>query len=257
MIKSKSEKEIELIRKACKIVADTLTLMKNSVKVGITTKELDKIAYDFIISQGAFPSFLNYEGFPASICASVNETVVHGIPSNYALKEGDIIGIDVGACYKGFHGDAARTFCIGKVNDKTKKLVKETRESFYKGIEGLVPGDRIGKISNRVERHARSFGYGIVRELVGHGVGKDLHEDPQIPNYGSENSGEIIPPNCTLAVEPMINLGTEKIYLLNDDWTIITRDRKPSAHYENTILITENGVEILTLMEGETRYDEV
>jgi len=257
MIKGRTQKEIDLMRKAGKIVGDTLLLMKKSVRIGITTKELDKIAYDFIISQGAFPSFLNYNGFPATICASVNEAVVHGIPDNYALKDGDIISIDVGACYKGFHGDAARTFCVGNVNQKVKQLVRETRESFYQGIEGLKPGDRIGKISNRVEKHAKSFGYGIVRELVGHGVGRELHEDPQIPNYGSENSGDIIPPNCTLAVEPMINLGTHKILLLSDDWTIITRDRQPSAHYENTILVTDNGVEILTLMDGETRYDEV
>ncbi len=257
MIKSKTDKEIELMRKAGRIVGDLLTLMKNSVRVGITTKELDDIAYHFIISQGATPSFLNYEGFPASICTSVNETVVHGIPNDYALKDGDIIGIDVGACYKGYHGDAARTFCVGNVPEKVKQLVRETRECFYKGIEDLKPGDRIGKISHRVEHHAKLFNYGVVRELVGHGIGTKLHDDPQVPNYGSENSGEVIPPNCTIAVEPMINLGTHKIYLLNDDWTIITRDRKPSSHYENTILITDKGVEILTLMQGEQRYDEV
>ena len=257
MIKVKSEHEIEMMRKACKIVADTLTLVGKSIKVGITTKELDDIAYKFIISQGAYPSFLNYDGFPASICASVNEAVVHGIPNDYALQDGDIVGIDIGACYKGFHGDAARTFCVGNVNENVKKLVKETRESFYKGIDGLKPGDRVGTISNRIEKHIKQFGYGIVRELVGHGVGKNLHEDPQIPNYGSSNSGEVIPPNCTLAIEPMINLGTRQIYLLSDNWTVITRDRKPSAHYENTILVTNDGVEILTLQEGEGRYDEV
>ncbi len=257
MIKPKTQHEIEMMRKAGKIVGDTLKLMQKSVRIGITTKELDKIAFDFITSQGAYPSFLNYDGFPASICTSVNETVVHGIPSDYALKDGDIIGIDVGACYKGYHGDAARTFCVGNVSEKVKQLVKETRECFYQGIEGLKAGDRVGTISHRIEHHAKHFGYGIVRELVGHGVGKNLHEDPQIPNYGSDNSGEIIPPNSTLAIEPMINLGTRQIYLLGDDWTVITRDRLQSAHYENTVLVTENGVEILTLMDGETRYDEI
>lgn len=257
MIKSKTQKEIELMREAGRIVAGALKVVKEAICVGVTTKQLNDLAHNFIISQGAFPSSLNYEGFPASICASVNETVVHGIPSDYALKEGDIVGIDITACYKGYQGDAARTFCVGKVSDRVKQLVKETRECFYQGIEGLKPGDRIGKISSRVERHAKKFGYGVVRELGGHGIGKEMHEDPFIPNYGNENSGEIIPQNCTIAVEPMINMGTRKVYLLDDNWTIITRDRMPSAHYENTILITNQGVEILTLMDGETRYDEI
>ncbi len=251
MIGQKNEKQIELMRKAGFIVGKTLTLMRDSVRVGITTKELDKIAFDFIVSQGATPSFLNYEGFPASICTSVNSVVVHGIPNDYALKDGDIIGVDVGACYKGYHGDAARTFMIGNVDAKTQQLVKETKRCFFKGIEGLRPGDRIGKISNAVETHAKKFGYGIVRELVGHGVGQELHEDPQIPNYGSANSGEFIPVNCTLAIEPMINMGKARIFLKNDNWTIVTADGKPSAHYENTILVTKDGVEILTLMDGE------
>lgn len=254
---SRSSHEIEMMRKAGTIVGDLLELMKKSVKVGITTKELDEIAYNFIVSQGAYPSFLNYDGFPASICTSVNETVVHGIPSDYALKDGDIIGIDVGVCYKGFHGDACRTFCVGNVSEKTKQLVRATRESFYKGIEGLKPGDKIGKIGHNVEHYIKGFGYGIVRELVGHGIGRELHEDPQIPNYGSENSGDVIAENTTIAVEPMINMGSRQIRLLNDDWTIITRDRLPSAHYENTVLVTNEGVEILTLMNGETRYDEI
>ena len=251
MIEQKTEKQIALMRKAGSIVGKTLTLMRDSVRVGITTRELDKIAFDFIVSQGAIPSFLNYDGFPATICASVNSVVVHGIPNDYALKDGDIIGIDVGACYKGYHGDAARTFMVGNVNEKTKQLVRETKRCFFKGIEGLKPGDRVGKISNAIEMHAKKFGYGIVRELVGHGVGQILHDDPQIPNYGSANSGEFLPVNCTLAIEPMINLGKAKIFLKNDDWTVVTADGKPSAHYENTILLTKDGVEILTLMDGE------
>lgn len=251
MIEQKNEKQIELMRKACSIVGKTLTLMRDSVRVGITTRELDKIAFDYIVSQGAIPSFLNYDGYPATICASVNSVVVHGIPNDYALKDGDIIGIDVGACYKGYHGDAARTFLIGNVNEKTKQLVVETKRSFFKGIEGLKAGDRVGKISNAIESYIKKFGYGIVRELVGHGVGQVLHDDPQIPNYGSANSGEFIPVNCTLAIEPMINLGKAKIFLKNDDWTIVTADGRPSAHYENTVLVTKDGVEILTLMDGE------
>ena len=251
MIEQKTEKQIELMRKAGSIVGKTLTLMRDSVRVGITTRELDKIAFDFIVSQGAIPSFLNYDGYPATICASVNSVVVHGIPNDYALKDGDIIGIDVGACYKGYHGDAARTFMVGNVNEKTKQLVRETKRCFFKGIEGLKPGDRVGKISNAIEMHAKKFGYGIVRELVGHGVGQVLHDDPQIPNYGSANSGEFLPVNCTLAIEPMINLGKAKIFLKNDDWTVVTQDGKNSAHYENTVLLTKDGVEILTLMDGE------
>ncbi len=246
-----SDEEIELMRKAGSIVGDTLTLMRDTVRVGITTKELDDIAREFIISQGATPSFLNYDGFPASICTSVNSVVVHGIPNNYALQEGDIIGIDVGVCYKGYHGDAARTFIIGEASAKVKKLVEETKRCFYKGIEGLKPGDRIGKISNAVQENALKHNYGIVKELVGHGVGRRLHEDPNIPNYGSKESGPVIMENCTLAVEPMINLGTSHIRLLNDGWTVVTADGKPSAHYENTILVTKDGVEILTLMKGE------
>ena len=250
-MKKLSEEEILLMKKACSIVGNTLTLLRDSIKVGITTLELDDIAREFIISQGATPSFLNYDGFPASICASVNSVVVHGIPSSYALQDGDIIGIDVGACYKGYHGDAARTFIVGQPSNKICKLVEETKRCFFKGIEGLKPGDRIGKISNAIQENALKHNYGIVKELVGHGIGRHLHEDPNIPNYGSKDSGPEIVENCTLAIEPMINLGTSHIKLLSDGWTVVTSDGKPSAHYENTVLVTKNGVEILTLMKGE------
>jgi len=251
MIIQKTEHQIELIRIACRIVGDTLSLMKSKVCVGITTKELDTIAHDFIVSKGATPSFLNFDGFPASICTSVNEVVVHGIPNNYALKEGDIIGIDIGACYKGYHGDAARTFCVGQVSKSIQNLVEVTKQCFYNGVEGLRAGDRVGKISSRVEALAKQHHYGIVKELVGHGVGANLHEDPQIPNYGHLDSGEYLPVSSVIAVEPMINLGRSDIRMLDDDWTIITADRKPSAHYENTILIKNDGIELLTLMEEE------
>ena len=213
---------------------------------------MDDIAREYILSQGATPSFLNYDGFPASICTSVNSVVVHGIPGDYALKDGDIVGIDVGACYQGYHGDAARTFIVGNVSKKTQKLVEETKKCFFKGIEGLKAGDRIGKISSAVQQNALLHGYGIVKELVGHGVGKHLHEDPNIPNFGHKDSGPVIVENCTLAIEPMINLGTSRINLLRDGWTVVTADGKPSAHYENTVLVTSSGVEILTLMKGES-----
>ena len=247
-----SDNEIMLMKKACSIVGDTLTILRDSIKVGITTKELDDIAREYILSQGATPSFLNYDGFPASICTSVNSVVVHGIPGDYALKDGDIVGIDVGACYQGYHGDAARTFIVGNVSKKTQKLVEETKKCFFKGIEGLKAGDRIGKISSAVQQNALLHGYGIVKELVGHGVGKHLHEDPNIPNFGHKDSGPVIVENCTLAIEPMINLGTSRINLLRDGWTVVTADGKPSAHYENTVLVTSSGVEILTLMKGES-----
>ncbi len=253
MIIQKNEEQIKNIRIACQIVAQTHTELKKHIKVGITTKELDKIAYDFIISKGATPSCLGYEGYPASICTSVNQVVVHGIPGDYKLKEGDIIGIDLCACYKGFHGDAARTHLVGNVTENKRKLVEVTRECFFKAINGLKAGDRVGKISNAVEVHAKKHDYGIVKELVGHGVGIELHEDPQIPNYGTRDSGELIPVNAVLAIEPMINMGKSAVRLLNDDWTVVTMDGRPSAHYENTVLVKEDGVEILTLMEEEIK----
>lgn len=248
MIKIKSQEEIELMREAGRITRDTLKVVENSIKVGISTKELDKIAYDYIKSQGATPSFKNYNGFPASICASINDTIVHGIPSNdMILREGDIISIDVGAKYQGYHGDAARTFPVGKIDPKVKRLIKITEQSFFEGIKGLKSGAFVGDISNRVQSFVEKNGYSVVRELVGHGIGKQLHEDPMVPNFGRTGSGPRLSANCTIAIEPMVNMGDRNVIFLSDGWTCKTRDGLPSAHYENTVLITDNGVEILTL----------
>jgi len=248
MIKIKSQEEIEIMREACRITRDTLKVLENSIKVGISTKELDKIAFDYIKSQGATPSFKNYCGYPASICASVNDTIVHGIPSNnIVLKEGDIISIDVGAKYKGYNGDAARTFPVGKINAKTKKLIKVTEQSFFEGIKDLKSGSFVGDISHRIQTFVEKNGFSVVRELVGHGVGKELHEDPMVPNFGKSGSGPRLNANSIIAIEPMINMGDRNVVFMPDGWTCKTRDGLPSAHYENTVLITENGVEILTL----------
>ena len=248
MIKIKSQEEIELMRIAGRITRDTLKVVENSIRAGISTKELDKIAFDYIKSQGATPSFKNYSGFPASICASVNDAVVHGIPSeDVVLKEGDIISIDVGAKYKGYHGDAARTFPVGKIDSKVKKLIKVTEQSFFEGIKGLKSGAFVGDISSRIQTFVEKNGFSIVRELVGHGIGKALHEDPQVPNYGRSGSGPRLNAGSVIAVEPMVNMGERNVVFLSDGWTCKTKDGLPSAHYENTILITEDGVEILTL----------
>ena len=248
MIKIKSQEEIELMRIACRITRDTLKVVENSIKAGVSTKELDEIAYNYIKSQGATPSFKNYCGFPASICASINDTVVHGIPNkNIILKEGDIISVDVGAKYKGYNGDAARTFPVGKIDSKTKRLIKITEQSFFEGIKGLKSGAYVGDISNRVQTFVEKNGYSVVRELVGHGVGKDLHEDPNVPNFGRAGSGPRLTANMIIAIEPMVNMGERNVVFLPDGWTCKTRDGMPSAHYENTVLITEEGVEILTL----------
>ena len=248
MIKIKSQEEIDLMREAGRITRDTLKVVENSIRVGISTKELDKIAYDYIKSQGATPSFKNYGGFPGSICASVNDTIVHGIPSNnIILKEGDIISIDCGAKYKGYHGDAARTFPVGKIDAKVKKLIKVTEQSFFEGIKDLKSGAFVGDISHRIQTFVEKNGYSIVRELVGHGVGSHLHEDPMVPNYGKAGSGPRLNANAVIAIEPMVNMGDKNVVFMSDGWPCKTRDGLPSAHYENTVLITESGVEILTL----------
>ena len=248
MIKIKSQEEIEIMREAGRITRDTLKVVEHSIKAGISTKELDKIAFDYIKSQGAVPSFKNYGGFPATICASVNDTIVHGIPSaDIVLKDGDIISVDVGAKYKGFHGDAARTFPVGKIDAKVKRLIKVTEQSFFEGIKGLKSGAFVGDISHRIQTFVEKNGYTIVRELVGHGIGKDLHEDPQVPNFGRSGSGPRLNANAVIAIEPMVNMGERNVVFMPDGWTCKTRDGMPSAHYENTVLITEDGIEILTL----------
>lgn len=248
MIKLKSVDEIELMRIAGKITGDTLRLLEKNIRPNITTKELDKLAYDYIISQGARPSFKNYNGFPSTICISVNEEIVHGIPSDKkVLKEGDIVSIDVGACYNGYHGDAARTVAVGKIDSKKKRLIKVTEKSFYEGIKGLKAGAFVGDISHRVQTYVESHGYSVVKELVGHGVGTHLHEEPDIPNFGRTGSGSRLNEGAVIAIEPMVNMGERNVEFMPDGWTVVSRDRLPSAHYENTVLIKKDGVEILTL----------
>ncbi len=246
MIVIKSAREIKLMKRAGEIVYETHQLMKKNIRVGITTKELDEIAYKYIVSCDAIPSFKGYHGFPATICASVNEQVVHGIPSNYKLKDGDIISIDIGACYKGYHGDSAWTYEVGSVCNSVKKLLDLTKQSLFIGLEQVKPGNRIGDISNAIMEFANKHSLGIVRELTGHGVGASLHEEPHIPNYGQANTGAKLKPGMTLAIEPMLNLGSAAITVLDDDWTIETVDKKPSAHFEHTVVVTETGYDILT-----------
>lgn len=242
----KSNEEIELLKIAGQIVGDTHNYLKQFIKPGITTKELDKLAYDYIISRDATPSFLNYEGYPASICTSVNEEVVHGIPSDRVLQEGDIISIDIGACYKGYHGDSAWSYPVGNISEEKKYLLDHTEKSLYEGLNIIKPGMKIGDIGYAIEQYALKHKLGVVKELVGHGVGKHLHESPDVPNYGKKNTGMTLRKGMVIAVEPMLNLGTADIYILDDDWTIITADDKPSAHFEHTIVVTKDGYEILT-----------
>lgn len=248
MIYLKTKKEIELMKEACRITKGMLDIVEKNIRPGISTLELDQIAEDYCRSQGAIPNFKGYGGFPGSICASIDSVVVHGIPrADIVLKEGQIISIDCGAYIHGFNGDAARTFPVGEISEAKQKLIDVTRESFFEGIKGLKVGDRIGDIGERVQKYAESHGYSVVREMVGHGVGRSLHEDPEVPNYGHKGYGPIIQNGLVIAVEPMINMGKKEIVIDDDEWTTRTRDGRPSAHYENTIAITDEGVEILTL----------
>ena len=248
MITIKSKSEIEKMRLACKITGDVLREIEKHIKPGVTTKQLDKIAYNYIVSRGAKPSFLNYNGFPGSICASRNDEVVHGIPStNQVLAEGDIISIDVGAYIEGFHGDAARTFAVGKVSDEAMRLIEVTKQSFFEGVKHAVHGGKVGDISAAIQEYVEKNGFSVVRDLVGHGIGKNLHEDPSVPNFGKAGKGVKLAAGMTLAVEPMVNAGEYDVCVLEDDWTVVTEDGSLSAHYENTILITKDACEILTL----------
>jgi len=248
MITLKTEEQIEKMYIANQIVKQTLELVEKHIKPGVSTKYLDEIAEDFIRSQNAIPNFKNYEGYPASICASVNDVVVHGIPSNnIILKEGDIISIDCGALKGGYNGDAARTFAVGNISKEKQKLIDVTKECFFKGIENIKIGDRLGTIGYQIQKHAESNGFSVVREMVGHGIGKKMHEDPEVPNYGKFNTGIIIEEGLTIAIEPMINMGKKEIYIDYDGWTCRTLDGSPSAHYENTIAFTKNGIKILSL----------
>ena len=246
MIKIKSSLEIKLMEKAGKIVGETHKYLKEYLKPGITTKELDSLAYDFIIKKGATPSFKDYEGFPASICTSINEEVVHGIPSNRKLKNGDIISIDIGACYKGYHGDSAWTYPVGEISLENKALLKHTEQSLYEGLKVIKDGAYVGDIGNAISKYIKKYKYGVVKELVGHGVGTEIHEEPDVPNYGKPKTGPLLKEGMVIAVEPMINLGTSKIYIKEDGWTIVTADNLPSAHFEHTVLVTKEGIKILT-----------
>ena len=246
MISIKSKDEIELLKVAGNIVYQTHMYLKDKVKPGITTKEIDRLAEDFIRSKDATPSFKGYMGFPASVCTSINEQVVHGIPSNTKLKNGDIISIDIGACYKGYHGDSAWTYKVGEITEEKANLMKWTEESLYVGLEQVKPGNRIGDIGFAIEQFAKQHHLGVVKELVGHGVGTSVHEDPDVPNYGQKNTGPLIKEGMVLAIEPMLTLGSPNIVMLDDDWTIETEDYSPSAHYEHTVVVTHDGYEILT-----------
>ena len=249
MITIKSDDQIALMRRANQIVKDTLNLLRDNTKPGVSTYELNRLAHEYIVSQGATPSFLNYHGFPASICVSVDSEVVHGIPSKKKiLQEGSIVSYDCGAIYKGWHGDAARTVAVGLISPECQQLIDVTEQCFFKGVESIVAGvTRLGDLGHVIQQYAESFGYGVVRELVGHGIGRDMHEDPEVPNFGNAGRGIRISEGMTLAIEPMINMGTERVDWLDDGWTVKTHDRKPSAHYENTIAVTRNGIEILSL----------
>ena len=247
MIHVKSEREIELIRESCRIVRDTLDFVGTKICAGMTTKELDELIERFIRSEGANPSCLGYGGFPASACISINEVVVHGIPNERVICDGDIVSVDIVVDKKGYHGDACRTFCIGGVAPETKQLVKVTEECFFKAIEGLKAGTPLYDIGYRVQKHAESFGYGVVRAYTGHGIGREMHEDPSVPNYGKLGTGVRLRAGTVLCIEPMITLGSYDVRVLRDKWTAVTVDGKPAAHYENTVVVREDGVEILTL----------
>src|SRR5574344_1958954 len=246
MISIRTQEEIELLRKAGIIVGETHHYLEKFLKPGITTKELDKLAYDFMLSKDATPSFLNYEGFPATICASVNEEVVHGIPNNRKLKNGDIITLDSGACYKGYHGDSAWTYAVGSITEDKKYVMEHTEKSLFEGLSAIKPGNRIGDIGYAVEQYANKHHLGVVRELVGHGVGTSVHEDPDVPNYGIKNTGPKIKKGMVLAIEPMLNFGSPNIVVCEDEWTIESKDYSTSAHFEHTVVVTDDGYEILT-----------
>ena len=250
MIAIKNEQELACMRQACKITAAARALAGEMVRPGVSTKQIDKAVHDFIVAQGAKPSFLNYNGYPASACISVNETVIHGIPGGYILQQGDIVSIDVGAYYKGFHGDCAATFPCGEISPQAQKLIDVTRGSFFEGIRFAKKGHRVSDISHAIQTYVESNGFSVVRSFVGHGVGAQLHEEPEVPNFGAPGRGPRLLPGMTLAIEPMVNAGTAAVRILKDRWTVVTVDGKLSAHYENTVCITDGEPEILTVAEG-------
>ena len=252
MISVKTERELEIMRRACKITAAARALAGEMVRPGVTTGEIDKAVHDFIVSQGAKPSFLHYQGYPASACISVNDQVIHGIPGSRKLRSGDIVSVDVGATYKGFVGDCAGTFPCGECTEEALRLIRVTRESFFEGIRQARPGNRVSDISAAVQACAESAGYSVVRDYVGHGVGAKMHEDPEVPNYVQHGRGSPrLVRGMTIAVEPMVNQGVPEVRVLSDGWTVVTADGKLSAHYENSILITDGEAEILTVAEDQ------
>ena len=244
----KSEREIQLMRESCKILAKVHDELGKAIRPGMTTMDINKLGDELIRSFGCVPNFLDYNGYPASICVSVNEEVVHGIPGKRVIHEGDIVSLDAGLIYKGYHSDAARTHAVGEVSPEVQKLMDVTKQAFFEGIKFAKAGNHLFDISNAIDDYVSGFGYGIVRELVGHGIGTYLHEDPQIPNFRQNRRGPKLVPGMTLAIEPMINMGRADVEWLDDDWTVVAEDGLPSAHYENTILITDGEPEILTLL---------
>ena len=250
MIAIKNECQLTVMRRACEITAAARALAGEMVRPGVSTKQIDKAVHDYIVSQGAKPSFLGYHGYPGSACISVNETVIHGIPGGYVLKDGDIVSIDVGAFYRGFHGDCAATFACGTISAEAEKLIEVTRQSFFEGIRFAKRGHRVSDISHAIQTYVESNGFSVVRSFVGHGVGAQLHEEPEVPNFGAAGRGPRLLPGMTLAIEPMVNVGTHEVRILKDGWTVVTTDGKLSAHYENTVLITDGEPEILTVTEG-------
>lgn len=251
MITSKSKREIDLMRKAGEIVALAHQAVAKVIRPGITTGELDRIVEKVIRDHQATPSFKGYNGFPAAICASVNEVLVHGFPSKYALKEGDIISVDIGACYKGYHGDSAWTYAVGEVSEEAKHLMEVTKQSLYEGLKMVKAGVHLSDISNTIGEYVYSYGYSVPYEYTGHGIGANLHEDPAIPNYGPKGKGPILKAGMTLAIEPMVHRGKPFTKVLDDDWTVVTKDGSLAAHYEHTVLVTEEGYEILTTISKE------
>ncbi|MDE6397746.1 MAG: type I methionyl aminopeptidase [Clostridiales bacterium] len=248
MITVKKPNEINKMRVAGRLTGEALAVAEEAIKPGVTTEQINRVIHEFITAHDAIPSFLGYHGYPASACVSVNDVVVHGIPGGYVLREGDIVSVDVGVIKDGWQGDAARTFAVGKISADAQRLIDVTRQCFFEGIKEARAGKRLGDLSHAVQKHAESFGYGVVREMVGHGIGRNMHEDPSVPNYGTAGTGVLLKSGYTLAVEPMINAGTFKIKFDADGWTTRTADGSLSAHYENTIVVRDGEPEILTLI---------
>ena len=251
MISIKIERELAIMRKACQITAEARALAGSLVKPGITTQEIDTAVHDYIVSQGATPSFLGYGGFPGSACISINDVVIHGIPGNQVIQEGDIVSVDVGALWHGFHGDCCATFIAGETDAESKRLVEVTRQSFYEGLKVCRKGYRISDIGHAIQTYVEDNGFSVVRKFVGHGVGRNLHEEPEVPNFGRPGRGPRLIPGMTIAIEPMVNAGSYDVYVMPDRWTTKTVDGSRAAHYENTVLITDGEPEILTVAEGQ------